>query len=67
MKKNGEKKKENEKRRSVCFCVLKLETLFLLLSLMHNLHDGRRSSSDFDSADSVESEVIVVGIEVYHP
>lgn len=35
-------------------------TLFLLLSLMHNLQDGRRSSSDFESADSGTSEEVVV-------
>lgn len=39
-------------------------TLFLLLSLMHNLQDGRRSSSDFESADSGTSEVVVVVVVV---
>lgn len=38
-------------------------TLFLLLSLMHNLHDGLRSSSDFESAGWLGSWTSVEGIE----
>lgn len=40
-------------------------TLFLLLSLMHSLQDGRRSSSDFESAvwAGSEASALVVVVE----